>query len=72
MAHLNPFKIYSLAILYLILPGKLGCYFYFIRKTPTESLAIGTAMTKIKYWRHFIKKHKRDNKLYFTLSKCSQ
>jgi len=66
MAHLNPFKIYSSAILYLILPRKLGCYFYFIKKTPAESLAIGTVMTRITYIDFFRKKSNKKKELHFT------
>jgi hypothetical protein len=71
MQKLNPFKIYFIALLYTILPRKVRSIFY-VKRTPIEHLAIGTAMTKIWHWRHFIRKHKKDNRLYFKLFKYPQ
>lgn len=65
MKNLNPLKIYSIAILYLILPEVIRHKFNF-KKTPTESLAIGTIMTRIVYWKPLLKKPKIDRELYFT------
>ena len=71
MKKLNSFKNYSLAIFHLIMPKRIKHRFQ-LKTSPVEHLAIGTLMTKIKYWRHFIKKYKRDNRLHFTSSKYPQ
>lgn len=68
MKQLNPFKIVALAIFNLVMPRKIKRKFYF-NLSPAEHLAIGTTMTKVKYWRHFIIKHKRDSRLHFASKK---
>lgn len=65
MEKLNPLKIYSLAIWYLVIPRAIARKINF-RKTATESMTIGTAMSKIKYWRSFVRAHKMDKQLHFT------
>jgi hypothetical protein len=55
----NPFKIYLLAIFHLIMPKWIKHKFHY-KATGLEHIAIGVAMNKIKYWRHFIKKEKFD------------
>ncbi|TAG10711.1 MAG: hypothetical protein EAZ41_07565 [Sphingobacteriia bacterium] len=50
---INRYKVYTLAIFNLIAPRKFKNYFSF-KNTPSESLAIGVTMTKIKYWRSFL------------------
>ena len=64
MQKLNLIKIYSLAIFHLIAPKAIKHKFYF-KTSLIENLAIGTTMTKIKYWRYFIRKHKLPNKIDF-------
>jgi hypothetical protein len=71
MKQLNPFKIYLLVIFHLMMPKWRRHKIHF-KASPSEHLAIGTIMTKIKYWRHFIKKYKRENALHFTSSKYPQ
>lgn len=71
MKKINSFKIYSLAIFHLIIPKWIKHSIHF-NLSSSEHLAIGTTMTRIKYWRHFIKKYKRDNRLHFTSSKYPQ
>jgi hypothetical protein len=71
MKQLNPLKIYSLAIFHLIMPKWIKHRFHF-KVSPVEHIAIGTMMNRIKYWRHFIRKYKRDNRLHFTSSKYPQ
>lgn len=58
MKKINPYKIYSLAVFHLLFPRRIKQYLFF-KTTPSENLAIGVTMTRIKYWRFFIKKTKR-------------
>jgi hypothetical protein len=67
MKKINFWKILLLAIFHAIMPKVIKRKVRFTL-TPEEHLAMGTMMTKIKYWRHFILKHKKDNKLHFTSS----
>lgn len=64
MEKLSRFKIYSLAVFHLFLPKQIKHKFHF-KTTPIENLAIGTTMTKIRYWRSFIKKRKMDKTIFF-------
>lgn len=61
---INRCKRYFLAIFYLITPRKIRHYVFF-NKTPTESLATGVIMIKIKYFRSFIGNNKMKKELYF-------
>lgn len=61
-------KIVLLAIFHTAMPKEIKHKFYFYL-TPLEHLAVGTMMTKIKYWRHFIIKRKMDKTIYFKSSK---
>lgn len=66
MKKVNPFKIYFLAIFYLFVSKNIRhrCYF---KKTPIESLAIGTVMTKIVYWKKLLfSDSKKNRKIFFT------
>jgi hypothetical protein len=62
---LNPVKIYSLAIFYLTAPERIRRIFHF-KTSPIESIAIGTAVTKIKYWKQFLKKKPMSKKIHFS------
>lgn len=64
MKKINPYKIYCLAAFHLLVPGKFKQYLFF-KTTSAESLAIGVTMTKIKYWRFFIKKTKTKRLICF-------
>lgn len=64
MPKINSYKIYSIAMLFTILPRKLRRIFHF-KLTPTEHLAVGTTMTKIWYWRQFINNKTMDKTLKF-------
>lgn len=64
MKKINRFKIYSLALYYLLAPKRIKHKFHF-NTSEIENLAIGVIMTKIKYWRFFICKRKLDEKIIF-------
>ena len=64
MKNINPFKIYLLSIFHLIMPKWIRHRFHF-KASPIEHLAVGTMMSKIKYWRHFIRKHYFSKEIHF-------
>ncbi len=64
MHQLNPFKIYSLAIFYLIMPRKIRRMFHF-KTSAIENLAVGTTMTKIWYWKSLIRNCNVERKIHF-------
>lgn len=62
MKKANRFKIYSLALYYLVAPKTIKHRFHF-NTSGIENLAIGVIMTKIKYWKSFIYKRKLNEKI---------
>lgn len=65
MQKLNRFKIFFLALFHLLIAKKMKKYFHF-KTSPLENIAIGVAMTKIKYFNKFLRpSHKANKKLYF-------
>ncbi len=65
MKKINRSKIYFLAVFHLLLPKSIKHLFHF-KTSPEENLAVGVTMTKIKYWRSFVRKHKMEKKIYFS------
>lgn len=65
MKKINPIKIYLLTAWHLIMPKMLRRKIIFAT-SGVENIAIGTTLTKIKYWHHFIVKRPMDKTIHFT------